>query len=172
MNKTEKWGLAFMALLMLLFLFFALVWVGLESKKTDTPPTAPRPARHRLAHASKGQGYLSATELLKFQGCDCLYVYRRGAPSLLDDEGEVWSGKTHDVGIFPQLGITETGYVKTVMRAEGKYRIIYFRRDQLTWNYRATEWYAAYGDYSDVVPEVPQLCPRPGLGLIARLSVQ
>lgn len=172
MGKSAKLGLALMALLLLLFLFFALVWVALASKPADTPPTAPKPARHHLAHASRGKGYLSATELLKFQGCDCLYVYRRGAGSFLDDEGEVWSGKAHDVGIFPQLGITDTGYVKTVMRAEGKYRIIYFRRDQLTWNYWATDWYAAHGDYKDVVPEVPQLCPRPGLDLLVRRSLQ
>ncbi|MBI4095041.1 MAG: hypothetical protein HY435_02515 [Candidatus Liptonbacteria bacterium] len=140
--------------------------------------TPSEPVRHEEPYNTKQRpttayaAYLTIREVLAYGNCPCWYLRWHNTPSNIDGDGEVWSGILHEAGIFPGLGESESGFIKTVMRVEGKkYRIIYIKKEELTLNYTNTEWYAWYGNYDAIDPQVPQLCPRPSLGLLARLRI-
>lgn len=104
-------------------------------------------------------------DLLNDRGCECIYVAFWNSPAYLDPQGTMWSGLSIDGGIFPVLERLPNGLIRTAMRLvdrtpEGMYSIIYLRAQDVTSNWRETDWAKSFGNY-DVIPAVPELCGRP-----------
>lgn len=106
--------------------------------------------------------FIPAEELLA-KKVKCLFIASWNVPAFYDFNGLVWNGVSYDGGYYPVLETLPNGLIKTVEQRnapEGKFTLIYFRKDDMAKDWHKTEWGRQEGNY-DVNPNVPELCPIP-----------
>lgn len=107
---------------------------------------------------------MSAEELKKLSGVQCLFIARWNTMDYLDPSGHVWNGNAIDGGYFPVLETLPNGLIKTVEKGGdgtvGIYTVVYLPKDALSIDWRKTAWGESNGSY-DIESDIPELCQLP-----------